>query len=371
MGSADCRDLAPPCLMLKRRQAAIHATEHELALVRPRAVFHFVFLPSTLFPMTRTQGDFVGAAAIWSSELALLDAECCRSPSSSSPAYLLAELATTPHRRFPNPDAVLLLWRSDEQEQPTPPQWVTKEVHLPREVCWAPDKHMFQGDTSFAGPDGCLCWVDLLHGIVVCTNPHQDPPVLRFIPLPDGCPAFGWSDYPYRPRMEESRSAACVGGRIKVVSMVGLLEGWNSQQFRLTTWTLSSSASRPDVLGGEWQEDGVCPLEDLWATEEYRALNLPPRTPLCPVLSAAGDEEDSVVYAVVNDIEERVVVQGRLQQIVWGTELKLKRQYVLGIDLRRNKIVSTSSSVPPESLMQMTPCLLPFDLCASLNALPA
>jgi len=54
------------------------------------------------------------------------------SPSSSSPAYLLAELATTPHRRFPNPDAVLLLWRSDEQEQPTLPQWVRKEVHLPR-----------------------------------------------------------------------------------------------------------------------------------------------------------------------------------------------------------------------------------------------
>ncbi|XP_021312115.1 uncharacterized protein LOC8073351 isoform X2 [Sorghum bicolor] len=226
---------------------------------------------------------------------------------------------------------------------------------------------MFQGDTSFAGPSGCLCWVDLLHGIVVCTNPHQVPPVLRFIPLPDGCPAFGWSDYPYRPRMEESRSAACVGGRIKVVSMVGLLEGWNSQQFRLTTRTLSSSALRPDVLGGEWQEDGVCPPEDLWATEEYRALNLPPRTPLCPVLSAAGDEEDGVVYAVVNDIEERVVVQGRLQQIVRGTELKLKRQYVLGIDVRSNKIVSTSSSVPPESLMQMTPHLLPFDLCASLH----
>jgi hypothetical protein len=114
----------------------------------------------------------------------------------------------------------------------------------------------------------------------------------------------------YLPRMEESRSAACVGGRIKVVSMVGLLEGWNAQQFRLTTWTLSSPD--PDLSGGgsgwQWQEDGVFPLEDLWATEEYRALGLPPRTPLCPVLSAARDE-DGVVYAVVNDIEERDVVQ--------------------------------------------------------------
>jgi hypothetical protein len=195
---------------------------------------------------------------------------------------------------------------------------------------------MFQGDTSFAGPGGCLCWVDLLHGIVVCTNPHQDPPVLRFVPLPDGCPAFGWSDYPYRPRMEESRSAACVGGRIKVVSMVGLLEGWNAQQFRLTTWTLSSPDPANLSGGGggwQWQEDGVFPLEDLWATEEYRALGLPPRTPLCPVLSAARDE-DGVVYAVVNDIEERDVVQQGIRPVVLGTELKFKRQFVLGIDVR-------------------------------------
>jgi hypothetical protein len=89
----------------------------------------------------------------------------------------------------------------------------------------------------------------------------------------------------YLPRMEESRSAACVGGRIKVVSMVVLLEGWNAQQFRLTTWTLSSPD--PDLSGG-----GI----------------LLRRTPLCPVLSAARDE-DGVVYAVVNDIEERDVVQ--------------------------------------------------------------
>jgi hypothetical protein len=45
----------------------------------------------------------------------------------------------------------------------------------------------------------------------------------------------------------------------------------------------------------------------------------------------------------------------------------LKRQYVLGIDVRRNRIVSTSSGVPLESLIQMTPRLLPFDLCASLH----
>jgi hypothetical protein len=116
----------------------------------------------------------------------------CHHPGPSSSAYLLAELATMPHRRFPDPDAALLLWRSDEQ--PTPPQWVRKEVHLPREVCWTPDRHLFQGDTSFAGPGGCLaclCWVDLLHGIVVCTKPPTRTRTLRCSassPCPTGAP---------------------------------------------------------------------------------------------------------------------------------------------------------------------------------------
>jgi hypothetical protein len=35
--------------------------------------------------------------------------------------------------------------------------------------------------------------------------------------------------------------------------------------------------------------------------------------------------------------------------------------------MRRNKIVSTSSGIPPESLMQMTPRLLSIDFCASLH----
>jgi hypothetical protein len=277
----------------------------------------------------------------------------CHQPGpSSSAAYLLAELATSAQRKFPDPDdGVLFLWRSDEQ--PTP-RWARKEVHLPREVCWAPDKHVFYSDTSFSGPGGCLCWVDLLRGIVVCTNPWgPEDPELRFIPLPDGCPAVSATDYPYRPRAEEDRSAACVDGRIKLVAMVGILAGWNAHQFRLTTWTLS-----PDLSG--WQQDGVFPLKDLWATEEYRVLNLRQYTPVCPVLSA---REDGVVYAIVNDIEERTIYRGR--QVDPGTELQFKSQYVIGIDMRRNKIVSTSSGNPPESLMQMMPRLLSIDFCAS------
>jgi hypothetical protein len=31
---------------------------------------------------------------------------------------------------------------------------------------------MFHADASFVEPGGSLCWVDLLHGVVACTNPH-------------------------------------------------------------------------------------------------------------------------------------------------------------------------------------------------------
>ena len=122
--------------------------------------------------MTRTQGDFVGAAAIWSSELALLDAECCRRfalpcfvvlyfvgvrgmeiwlggfwvgshdpvlppPRRFQPFLLVPRLPPRRARHdasspIPRPRRGAPPWRSDEQEQPTLPQWVRKEVHLPR-----------------------------------------------------------------------------------------------------------------------------------------------------------------------------------------------------------------------------------------------
>ncbi|KAJ1261230.1 hypothetical protein BS78_09G012600 [Paspalum vaginatum] len=189
-----------------------------------------------------------------------------RQPPSSG--YLLAELAVTPTCWLP--DAELYLWRSDE---PTP-QWAKKAVRLPPEACSSPGKHSFVADasaaTSFSAPGGTttetLCWVDLLNGIVACTNPTQDDPVLRFIPLPDECPAVGCTDErrPKRPHVGQIRGAACVGGAIKLVAMVGALEGWDPDQFRLTAWTLS-----PDLT--EWQQDGVFLLKDIWAADEYRA----------------------------------------------------------------------------------------------------
>lgn len=267
-----------------------------------------------------------------------------RQPPSS--AYLLAELAVKRLRWIP--DAELYLWRSDE---PTP-QWAKKAVRLPPEVCWSPGKHSFfadaSGSTSFSGPGNTttetLCWVDLLNGIVACTNPTQDDPVLRFIPLPDECRAVGCTDehHPKRPHVGQIRAAGCVGGAIKLVAMVGALEGWDPDQFRLTAWTLS-----PDLT--EWQQDGVFLLKDIWAADEYCALNLPPETmPICPVL-CPGAREDAIVYAAVNDLDT-----------------DFNGQYIIGLDIRRNKIIATSSRRHPNEV-PLVPCLFATDFCASLQ----
>ncbi|KAF8657360.1 hypothetical protein HU200_060130 [Digitaria exilis] len=155
--------------------------------------------------------------------------------------------------------------------------------------------------------------------------------------------------------MPEIRSAACVGGAIKLVSMVGYLEGWHFHRYRLTTWTLS-----PDLR--EWRQDGVFPLEDLWMTDEYRALDLPQRMPICPVLSP---REDAVVYVVVNDVVHDQLRAREGYSKVRLTEVDFRGQYVFGLDMHHNKIISTSCH-RPDRMMEIMPRLIAADFCASL-----
>ncbi|KAK3152371.1 hypothetical protein QOZ80_2BG0158030 [Eleusine coracana subsp. coracana] len=234
-------------------------------------------------------------------------------PASSS--YILAELATT-------------AWRSDDDDSPTPtPQWEKKAVRLPPEVHADLDRHNFCVDTSLAFGDSGLCWVDLLRGIVVYhPDPHDDQ--FRFIPLPeDGCPEYTMSHYPYRPRMSEFRAAACVAGAIKLVALEGYLEGWNdSQQFRFVTWTLT-----PDDLGHQWKKDAV--------------------------FYVAPD------YAYLPGAEPARRVRGT--EVV-ETKVGMKAQHVLGLDMKRNKVVS-SECRRPARVDLITPRLFAVDFCACLQ----
>ncbi|KAJ1261229.1 hypothetical protein BS78_09G012500 [Paspalum vaginatum] len=281
-----------------------------------------------------------------------------RGPSSSSSPLPIS----SPSRDLP--DAELYLWRSDEQ--PTP-QWARKEVKLPRELCWESCKHPFTADTSFyfSGPPGTdtFCWVDLLRGIVLCSNPadqeDDDAPVaFSFVRFPDECAAFDMLSHPYRPHMREFRSVAGVGGAIKLVALLGVLEGSDPDQYRLTAWTLSG----PDLK--DWRRDGSFLMDDLWATDEYRGLSgLPPCAPICPVLSLSAPE---VVYAVVNHLEARDIRHG---SVGVETEPDFKCQYVLGLDIRSNKIVSVGSRLRPD-IMELRPSLRATDFCASMQGAP-
>ncbi|TVU32890.1 hypothetical protein EJB05_24653, partial [Eragrostis curvula] len=286
-----------------------------------------------------------------------------RSPPPSS-SYLLAELATSSEHQIP--DAELYLWRHHSDDSP-PPQWEKKAVRMPDEVCRAPGKHNFCVDTAFSLGASTLCWVDLLNGIVVYNDDaqrHVDHPHLRFVPLPDGCPAAAPSDddYPlYRPCAQEFRAAAAcaTGGAIKLVVMEGYLEDWDSHEFRLVTWTLA-----PDLSG--WTKDAVFRLTDIWASDRYLALKIPEHTPVCPVLSPV---DDGVVYAVVNDVEVCNVHKVVKGSEVVETKVDIKGQYVLGIDVRRNVVVSTDCCCGGfPSLVQLTPRLLATDFCAWLKA---
>ncbi|OEL38535.1 hypothetical protein BAE44_0000446 [Dichanthelium oligosanthes] len=274
---------------------------------------------------------------------------CRHYPSSLSSSYLLAELDMDPEHGLP--DAELYLWCSDSATS----QWVKKAVRLPPEVCREPGKHNFCADASFSFGTSSMCWVDLLHGIVVCSNlvGQQADPQFRFIPLPEGCPTGGTVEEA-RSLTAHARTSSALLAALAASSSSSPLwassnGGWQSDQFRLATWTLS-----PDL--NEWKKGDVFHLQDLWASEQYLALKLPRHTPIFPALSASRDD---VVYAIVNDLEKHNIVQ--------GSEVVVKGQYVLELDMQRNRIISTSCGHPASAMQMMTLQVLATDITAYQN----
>jgi pentatricopeptide repeat protein len=124
-------------------------------------------------------------------------------------------------------------------EQPAP-QCARKEIRLPQEVCFAPDN-------SFSGTGSCLCWVDLVQGIIVCINPWgADDPMLCSIPLPVGCPVVSVSDYRHRPRAWEISSAACV--RVAMASLRTDKPSWQLPSTKYDFSTMLTDVARIGVM---------------------------------------------------------------------------------------------------------------------------
>ncbi|TVU04580.1 hypothetical protein EJB05_47698, partial [Eragrostis curvula] len=241
--------------------------------------------------------------------------------------------------------ATLFRWRSSSASADG---WVQTEVVLPLPSEPAADDdasseeevtYNFYVDTMFAVGSSCLCWADLLQGVLLCDDALADHPAFRFIPLPDGCSikVDPWKD---RGLPDRYRSMSCVDRgtdhdqtTITFVSMDGLAQGRHISNVDLATWTLRN----PTDATATWTKGAATfRVRDLWSDPFYKDdLLLGPLTPTCPLLSMTRDD---VVYVAVD--------QNRLQFVEgFGMESLIER-HILCLDLQNRRVLSAFKSPP-------------------------
>ncbi|OEL37836.1 hypothetical protein BAE44_0001144 [Dichanthelium oligosanthes] len=261
-------------------------------------------------------------------------------------AYLLAELVTTHDRVLP--DAELYLWWSSPSAADPGGQWTPRTVCLPLPPQLCGPTYLFEVDVAFSFAGCRVCWVDLFAGVMVCDLLAPGGPEFSVVPLPEGCAVDLPIPYNRVGVPEQLRSMGCVRGAIKFVCKDGAT---------LKTWALS-----PDL--NEWNETAALRVEDLWASESFRVMELPRITPAFPVLSA---HEDGVVYVAMNDIKDDVdEFEDDVDEL--GVELfpELKARYALRLDMLQNKVLSFTKS-SKNSWEWLTPSLLASEFSAYLQ----
>ena len=208
-------------------------------------------------------------------------------------------------------EVVLCTWRSSTAN------WaVAKVTSFPSELSYP--NHIFGADTCFSYRGSTLCWVDLFKGMVLCDLDRGAHPELRFVPLPAECPTYDRGQIHNRTlEPQEFRSASCVGGIIKFVTMDGYGE-LPGNEVTLSIWTLS-----PDLC--TWMKGNTYHIvRDIWASESHLSLGLPQVLPSFPVLSMDGDD---VVYLIFTDLDDRGEGQ-----------VEFKSQYLLRVDMQHSKV---------------------------------
>lgn len=237
-------------------------------------------------------------------------------------AFVLAELLF----RLPRPGqtamGLLYLWQSScSSEQKS--EWVYRSGQLPAEVL-----HTWRVHTSFpvqSGSRSFFCWVDLLHGLLLCDlglhceeamDPLENDLGMSFVPLPHGCSITKETNRSSNPRF--FRHAACIDGTIKFLTLDGFVEG---SPISLVTYTLDLDDTSP-----RWVKDTVLRCEDIWADEKFISMDVPRSTPLFPILST---QEHDVVYLVLPDDTE----------LVEGFRFRGLR-LLLSVDMRKTRVIS-------------------------------
>jgi hypothetical protein len=182
-------------------------------------------------------------------------------------SFVLAELLWDFHRRGGLPAlGMLCVWQSWLCS------WVYKRGELPAEVLQTWRIHMsFPVETRSRR---LFCWVDLLHGLLLCDPGRQcevdssDSLDMCFVPLPHGCSVVvenpRWSS---KKNPLEFRNAACVGGgTIKFLTMER--EGGGAMSLVTYTLDLDNNPSNNNDPASSWMAETKLLLEDLcWADE--------------------------------------------------------------------------------------------------------
>ncbi|XP_025812456.1 uncharacterized protein LOC112889885 isoform X4 [Panicum hallii] len=187
--------------------------------------------------------------------------------------YILVELLPRQDNRgLISTSATFCMWWSSG---PAAGRWIQKEVVLPlpsepEEDSSQPD-YNFCADTIFTAGTNCLCWVDLLQGILICDHVLDHHPEFRFVALPWECsvnikpdPEGG------RGMPDQYRSMRCVrrGDEhiIKFISMHGHGQGADISDVALMIWTLD-----PCDPMSKWKAGKTSfRISDLWCDPIYK-----------------------------------------------------------------------------------------------------
>ncbi|CAL5036650.1 unnamed protein product [Urochloa decumbens] len=220
--------------------------------------------------------------------------------------YVLVELL--PHqdsRGLISNMATLFMWHSSG---PFAGRWVQKEVVLP--LPSEPEEHTSQpsynfcADTVFAVGNICLCWVDLLQGILVCDYVLADHPEFRFVKLPEAC-SVGIKPDPdggrglpgqYRSMCCKRRGADHV---IKFIFMHRHGQGAGISGVALSIWTLEQPCNKLSKWKAGRTSFGMSAI--LADAMHNHNLKLLPLTPSCPVVSMLHDD---IAYISFDDMSD-------------------------------------------------------------------
>ncbi|TVT96827.1 hypothetical protein EJB05_57966, partial [Eragrostis curvula] len=175
----------------------------------------------------------------------------------------------------------------------------------------------WQTDEVVAVGDRTLCWVDYVHGFLVCDDIGATPPnKLRYVALPFVPPT--WPSINDRPYMRWSRALVAAGGAGDPRSDHVRARGRSA--FTVTIWTLNLTTHR-DSETLTWVKDRVVDCDELWGLLGYEGL---PRVDMeYPIVSL---EVPDIVFFRVNS-----VYQSDIETKVWVVEVDTRRKVLISV----------------------------------------